>query len=381
MTLAITHTFVSVKTDGADATLIQPSHWNAVLTTSMATARILGRTTASSGAIEELNLADSATRTALGLGVLATLATITTTYLTDAAVTYAKIQNVSATSRLLGRSTAGAGVMEEISLGTGLELAAGVLSASSTVTPRGYIDGCVLSNDGSDATNDLDIAAGVCRDSTNAEDITLTALVKRLDATWVVGTNQGGLDTGTKATSTWYHVWAIKRVDTDVCDVLFSTSATAPTMPTDYTVKRRIGSFYNSSGNVITQFTQVGDDFTWKVSVADVSNSSDHTTAVTPTLSVPTGVVVEPVILVSVTGSGTGQGVLVSPISQTDTAPSLTTAPGVTLKCSSGGAQAWGPAQRVLTNTSAQIRYRASNSDVDTNIITQGWIDQRGRNA
>lgn len=40
--------------------------------------------------------------------------TLTTVGIADAAVTYAKIQNVSATNRLLGRSSAGAGVVEEI---------------------------------------------------------------------------------------------------------------------------------------------------------------------------------------------------------------------------------------------------------------------------
>lgn len=39
---------------------------------------------------------------------------VTTAKLDDASVTYAKIQDVSATDRLLGRSTAGAGVVEEI---------------------------------------------------------------------------------------------------------------------------------------------------------------------------------------------------------------------------------------------------------------------------
>lgn len=54
----------------------------------------------------------------------------------NAAVTYAKIQNV-ATARLLGRSTAGAGVVEEIAIGSGLSLAAGTLSA--TVDPGAYV--------------------------------------------------------------------------------------------------------------------------------------------------------------------------------------------------------------------------------------------------
>lgn len=53
----------------------------------------------------------------------------TTLTIDNQAVTYAKIQNVSATSRLLGRSTAGAGSIEEISLGDNLSLSSGVLSA------------------------------------------------------------------------------------------------------------------------------------------------------------------------------------------------------------------------------------------------------------
>lgn len=54
--------------------------------------------------------------------------TITTAMIQDAAVTYAKIQNVSTNARVLGRSTAGAGPIEELSLGAGLSIAAGVLN-------------------------------------------------------------------------------------------------------------------------------------------------------------------------------------------------------------------------------------------------------------
>jgi hypothetical protein len=43
-------------------------------------------------------------------------------------VTYAKMQNVSATSRLLGRASSGAGSTEEITIGTGLSLASTTLS-------------------------------------------------------------------------------------------------------------------------------------------------------------------------------------------------------------------------------------------------------------
>lgn len=120
-----------------------------------ATDKLLGRSTAGAGVIEEIALTAagraliddvdaSAQRATLGLGTLATQSgtfsgtssgtntgdqTITLTgnvtgtgtgsfaaTIANSAVTYAKIQNVSATDRLLGRATAGAGVVEEIAL-------------------------------------------------------------------------------------------------------------------------------------------------------------------------------------------------------------------------------------------------------------------------
>lgn len=60
----------------------------------------------------------------------------TTLTIDNDAVTYAKIQNVSATDRLLGRDTAGAGDIEELSLSGGLEFtgSSGVRIADAGVT-------------------------------------------------------------------------------------------------------------------------------------------------------------------------------------------------------------------------------------------------------
>lgn len=54
MTISLTHAYVSAKADGSDPTLIQPSHWNAEHAIQMATSRLLGRVTAGDGAAEEL---------------------------------------------------------------------------------------------------------------------------------------------------------------------------------------------------------------------------------------------------------------------------------------------------------------------------------------
>ena len=60
---------------------------------------------------------------------------VDTTHLADEGVTYAKIQDVSATDRLLGRSTAGAGVVEEIPCtAAGRALIAGADEAAQRAT-------------------------------------------------------------------------------------------------------------------------------------------------------------------------------------------------------------------------------------------------------
>jgi hypothetical protein len=56
--------------------------------------------------------------------------TIGDSSITSSSITYSRLQDVSTNNRLLGRSTAGAGSIEEITVGSGLTLSAGTLSAS-----------------------------------------------------------------------------------------------------------------------------------------------------------------------------------------------------------------------------------------------------------
>jgi hypothetical protein len=92
---------------------------------------------------------------------------------------------------------------------------------------------------------------------------------------YAVGTGNGALDAGSVAVSTIYYVYVIKRIDTGVVDILLSTSPTAPTMPTNYTLKRMIGvTKTNSSGNLVT-FKMYNDGTqTWKIPLSDIADST-----------------------------------------------------------------------------------------------------------
>lgn len=56
MAVSLKHNFVSAKLDGSDATLVQPSNWNAEHSLTIATGTLLGRTTAGTGSVEEISV-------------------------------------------------------------------------------------------------------------------------------------------------------------------------------------------------------------------------------------------------------------------------------------------------------------------------------------
>lgn len=312
------------------------------------------------------------------------------------------------TARLLGRTTASTGAIEELTAGSGLTLSGGSLTVDSGTTAnkivkldgsaripavdgslvtnrfqRGYIDGLRLSY--SSATT-IGIAAGKCRSTADDADITLaSAFTKVIQAAGAYGAGTGGngLFTGARANSTWYHVFA--GIVSGSADIGFDTSVSgANAAGAGMTNVRRIGSVKTDGSGNILSFQQNGDRFTWDVmpSSADVNATNPGTSAVLATMSVPTGLKVECIFTYASQNNTNNHYVLVTDPAQTDTTPSGSANSWVAYG-SVGAAGFWNGRQSCMTDTSGRIRYRLSASGASDAIVmnTVGWIDRRGKDA
>ena len=136
--------------------------------------------------------------------------------------------------------------------------------------------------------HNIDISGGNFVFSDFSGQAYVPAMTKRLDANWTAGTNQGALDTGTKANSRWYGVYAIYNPTTNVADYLFTaTGVTGIALPSGFTKLKYIGSILtNSSGNIIA-FKQVGNYFYFNNIFDAYPSSPSSGVYSTYTLSVP----------------------------------------------------------------------------------------------
>lgn len=236
------------------------------------------------------------------------------------------------------------------------------------------LSGLVLSNNVSDAVNDIDVAAGSCVSDDGTTIMTLSAITKQLDAAWAVGNSLGGRDTGVIADGTW-HIWVINRPDTNVTDVLFSLSATAPTLPANYTKKKRIGCVIRS-GATILAFTQVGSRF---ILAAGISTAGGNVTSYTNLVlaGCPTGIAVNAIINVTANALQAAGG------NSTLFIKSLSTSEETIY--GSGGTNINSVVINIYqkssvdTNSSGQISYKssASNSFNTVAFVLLGWTDHQ----
>jgi hypothetical protein len=242
---------------------------------------------------------------------------------------------------------------------------------------QGYIGGLTLSIDATTPNSVLDIAAGVCADSTSATMITLGAITKTTGGAWAAGTGAFGMGTGlTIANGTWYHVFAV--INAGAADVYFDTSVTAANAPAGTTAFRRIGSFLTNGSAHIIAFIQRGDLFLWNIPVTNDLANTSATVGTVQTLfklTVPTGIEVQAIIYGTANSPSPAQAVLLSSPDTTGATTSVTQGQ-VTCPLASGY---YGYVAYVFTNTAAQINIQGTVASIAIAGSTQGWIDTRGR--
>ena len=244
---------------------------------------------------------------------------------------------------------------------------------------QGYIAGLTLSTAGSSAT--FSVSSGVAVDSSAADSISLASSMSKTTSAWASGSGNGGLDTGSIAASTWYHAYLIKNVITQAVDVLVSLSASSPTLPSGYTLFRRIGSMKTDGSNHWTAFVQVGNKFYWStVPAIDVNTTTLGLTATTFTLTnIPTGVSVEAILNTEIGNAAGGASIYIYSPLVNDQAASSGAAPISQMICTNNSAGFVANSNiRIMTNTSAQIKAVGDTASTIFRVAVTGWTDTRG---
>jgi hypothetical protein len=123
----------------------------------------------------------------------------------------------------------------------------------ATTTNQGVVylnNPITIANNATDANNDIDFSAGNAPlDDGSGQVLLSSTLVKRLDASWVAGTNQNGLFSGTKANSTKYYLFAI--TNGTIIDAGFDISPTGANIPAGYKGSYRGMIKTDASGNIL----------------------------------------------------------------------------------------------------------------------------------
>lgn len=252
----------------------------------------------------------------------------------------------------------------------------------SNVPPSGYLSGFLLANNATTPNTNIDVGSGAAADSTGTYLLSLSSTmigILQSSGSWAAGTGANKLDSGSRALSTWYHAFVIRKTSDGSTDILFSLSATAPTMPTGYSGFRRVGSFKTSSGGPILLFSMValsGRRMTsWITPIMDVSQATLGTTAVSYTISTPPGVRV--LARLNTFSYANNSMVYFSDPITANLAPANSSGyPGFT--CGYGAitdssTDSLGTQLTIMTSNSSQINASANAASNTVSILTLGW--------
>lgn len=240
---------------------------------------------------------------------------------------------------------------------------------AASLPVRLYFSGFEMTNNASDLLHDIDISAGVARSDDDTANLSGAAMTKRLDAAWSAGTGGGFLDTGSIAANTGYYMFVIGKAD-GTTDFLASASLAAPSLPTGYTKKRRIGWMFTDSSSHVYPFKTIGDETIYRTSVHDAAYSSSLPSGYRNiAVSVPAGVQVGAKIGVIINSASNEYANVHSPEETNEPVGGPDAA--VFYQVKSGGARL----PPVITDTSRNVRLWSFSSGATLILSTHGFID------
>lgn len=249
---------------------------------------------------------------------------------------------------------------------------AAIVSAVWPVMKGSILTGLTIANNGTDATNDIDVAGGACVSDDGTTLIVLSsALTKRIDAEFSPGSGNGGrvgdLDNGT------YDIFVISKDGGADPDVIIADSL-SPILPAGYTKKCALWPIIRESAAIVG-FVQVGRKFIRQQDVVDVNVSNSGLSASLRSLSVPRGRSLTALIRAAQSKGGSAISHMISSPLQSDVPPDTVANVGnYSMAAASPVNSITAGEFAILTNASGQIRTRASQNLCNLQITTYGWI-------
>ena len=185
-------------------------------------------------------------------------------------------------------------------------------------------------------------------------------------------TGANGLDTGSLATN-WYSVWVIYNPTTTTVAGLLSLSATAPTLPSGYTFKARVGWVRAASGSALVNTVQYGNSATYVTPAQVFSGSNSNTvTAYSLTTIVPATASAVGLILTSSNADNQNAPRIGANSSLGLNSTSATVPPFLSISGQGGVSTAYSSISVLMPLQSLNVYYAAMTSSL---ITSYGWVD------
>lgn len=236
---------------------------------------------------------------------------------------------------------------------------------------------------GTNTTATLTASAGQATDSTNASYLTLGSQAWAVSNGNAANGYQGGT---TLPNSSTIHFFVINGASGTAT---FASTSLTPTLPSGYTLYRRIFSLNTTAGGALIPGAAIETEggsilFYLTTQVLDINTAAQGTSRIQYALTVPTGIKVQPFFRAN---TQTVNAVLVTSGDETDVAPtstgaiSFSTAPGFDMQYQSNAnvvasIPMLGNAG-FTTNTSGQIGIRAASTSTSVLWDTRGFKDFR----